>query len=317
MDELGQLVQIATQMANELGRTPLRMELVASGVTSYRIQKHGYEKILSLAGLNPHGLGDARSIAKNKVTNEIFERDIHQHLEQYEARDFNSEKVKSKILIAGDVHFCWEHKPTVEKFHEFNREIKPDYIIQVGDLYDMYAHSKFPRSQNLYTPKEEEKLSREGAEKFFKQLRLDNPKAKIYNMFGNHDIRPVKRSVESMPTMEHFVERYLEELMTFEGVNLVKDHREILTIEGVGFHHGYLGKLGDHRDASLQNMVVGHTHRGGVAYRRIRNETLWELNAGFMGDPEAKVMSYTPSKIQNYTLGFGYIDKYGPRFIHQ
>lgn len=317
MQDIQELVNRVIEISRELNRTPLRHELISMGIKRWTIEKHGYDKVLSLAGLPPLSRMDYKPIKKDRPTNQIFEHDILLHLEQHEQKPFISEKVKSKILVAGDVHFCWEHKQTVEAFLQFNKEIKPDYIVQVGDLYDMYAHSKFPRSQNLYTPKEEERLSREGAEKFFKQLQKDNPKAVIYNMFGNHDIRPVKRTIESMPQMEHFVEKYMEELMTFEGVNLIKDHREILTIEGVGFHHGYFGKLGDHRDAGLMNMVVGHTHRGGVSYRRIRNETLWELNAGFMGDPESKVMSYTASKIQNYTLGFGYIDPYGPRFIHQ
>jgi predicted phosphodiesterase len=314
--KLVEIVNKTIELSRELGRTPLRLELESSGISRHFIETFGYEKILSWAGLAPLAHGEARKV-RHKVTNEIFRKDINQVLENRVPLDFKSPKTNSKILIAGDVHFCWEDKSTIEEFHAFNRENQPDYVVQVGDLYDMYSFSKFPRSQNLYTPKEEQRLSREGAEKFFKQIKTDNPRAKVYNLFGNHDIRPAKRTIEQMPEIEHFVERYLEELMTFEGVNLVSDHREILVIDGIGFHHGYLGKLGDHRDAGLMNMVVGHTHRGGVSYRRVRNETLWELNAGFMGDPESKVMSYTSSKLQNYTLGFGYIDKHGPRFIHK
>lgn len=317
MKELSEIVQKTKELFHELGRTPLRLELESHGVSKHFLARYGYNDILKLAGLEPLNKSEMMAARKPKINNDIFLKDIRMVVDERIPIDFKSPKTKSKILVAGDVHFCWEHKPTIERFYEFNREIQPEYIIQVGDLYDMYSFSKFPRSQNLYTPREEEKLSREGAEKFFAQIIKDNPKARVYNMFGNHDIRPVKRSLESMPTMEHFVEKYLEDLMTFKGVSLVKDHREILKIDGIGFHHGYLGKLGDHRDSGLINMVVGHTHRGGVSYRRIREETLWELNAGFMGDPESKVMSYTSSKLQNYTLGFGYIDEHGPRFIHQ
>ena len=312
--DIHEAITLIKKFQFEHNRTPTWDEALSIGITGYLLRKSGgINKLITMAGLEP----ERKSRVITKITNDIFRKDIDSHLDEYSSAPFNSDKVKSKILIAGDTHFCWDHGHTLEAFYAFNKEVQPDYVVQVGDLYDMYAHSKFPRSQNIYTPKDEERLSREAAERFFTRISKDNPKAIIYNMFGNHDIRPAKRTIESMPQMEHFVERYLEELMTFEGVNLVKDHREILTIEGVGFHHGYLGKLGDHRDAALQNMVVGHTHRGGVSYRRVRNETLWELNAGFMGDPEAKVMSYTASKIQNYTLGFGYIDKYGPRFIHQ
>jgi predicted phosphodiesterase len=229
---------------------------------------------------------------------------------------FSSPQIDTTILIAGDIHFPWANLATLERFHAFNREHRPAYVVQVGDLMDMYSYSKFPRSQNIYTPKEEERLARDGAESFFSRIRKDNPECKVYNLRGNHEQRMVKRTLESAPQMEHFVEKYLDDLMTFEGVEQVSDPRDILKISGVGFHDGYLGKLGDHRDAALMNMVVGHTHRGGVSYRRIRESVLWELNAGFMGDPESKALSYTSSKIQNYTLGFGYVDKYGPRFIH-
>ena len=313
--KLHEIVNQVIEISRELGRTPLRLEIESRGVSRHFVGLYGYEKILSLAGLNPMDHGPARKVRKN-ITNAIFERDVYQVIEQKIPLNFKSPKIKKKILIAGDVHFCWQHDDTVEAFHQYNLETQPDYIVQMGDLYDLYSYSKFPRSQNIYSPAEEERLSREGAEKFFSRLKQDNPKAVIYNLMGNHDIRPVRRALESLPQMEHIVEKHLEELMTFDGVNLVKNHRDILMIEGIGFHHGYLGKLGDHRDAGMINMVVGHTHRGGVSYRRIRNETLWELNAGFMGDPEAKVMSYTPSKIQNYTLGFAEIDQHGPRFIH-
>ena len=155
------------------------------------------------------------------------------------------------------------------------------------------------------------------AEEFFSRLRKDNPTARFYNLLGNHDVRPMKRALESMPSMEHWIEKYLKDLMTFEGVQFIDDYREVMDIQGVGFHHGFRTNIGEHRDNYLRNMVVGHTHRGGVSYRRIGDQTLWELNAGFMGDPDSKVMSYTPTKCENYTLGFGYIDKLGPRFIHK
>lgn len=154
------------------------------------------------------------------------------------------------------------------------------------------------------------------AEKFFSRLHEDNPRAIKYNMLGNHDIRQLKRTIELLPQLENIVERHMIDLMTFPNWNLIKDHREPLELEGILFHHGYLGQIGAHRDSALRNFVVGHSHRGSVSYRRIRNETLWELNAGFIGDVDSKVMSYTPSKVQNYTLGFGFIDEYGPRFIH-
>lgn len=312
------LVCLLKQYANECEGSPRKIDFLPwakerdSRVTSRSIEKFGFINLLNMAGIDH----SPKSNKMPKITNEIFIKDIRNTVETYQSTQKRTNEIKSKILIAGDIHFPFEHKESLEIFYQFNREFKPDYIVQVGDLYDMYAHSKFPRSQNIYKPKEEEELAREGAETFFNQLIKDNPKAKIYNLYGNHDIRPVKRTLEQLPTHEHIVEKHLRELMTFNGVTLIDDHRDLLVIEGILFHHGYLGKLGDHRDHALQNFVAGHSHRGGVSYRKIKDQILWELNAGFMGDPDSKVMGYTSSKVQNYTLGFGFIDKFGPRFIH-
>jgi hypothetical protein len=133
---------------------------------------------------------------------------------------------------------------------------------------------------------------------------------------GNHDERPVKRTLERQPETEHIIRRHVNNLMTFDGVKLIEDVRQEYIVDGIEFIHGHRSKIGDHRDFALMNAVCGHLHRGGVSYRRIRGQTLWELNAGLVGDPESKALAYTPQKIYDMTPGFGYIWEHGPQFIH-
>jgi len=310
--DIHEAVQLVTKLYHDTGKIPVRHEAQVAGLTEWHMKKLGWKNILSSAGLDSKNISSIK-----KIDNSIFEKDIFEHVENYAPVDFKSPKTNSKILVVGDLHFPWVYKKGLELLYEFNKTEQPDYIIQVGDAYDMYAFSKFPRSQNIYSPKEEEQLGREGLELFWRRMRLDNSKAKCVMLHGNHDIRPIKRTLEHGGTFEHIVEKHLKEIMTFEGVETVYDYREEYEIEGILFHHGFLSGLGQHRDATLRNFVAGHTHKGGVSYRRIRSEVLWELNAGFLGDPEAKVFSYTAlKKNNNYTLGWGFIDKYGPRFIH-
>lgn len=293
------------------GRAPTMAEFTDGNITEHMVKS----RFGNLSGLaNAAGVSIKKS--NRLVSNAVFEKDIEAHLDQYSPKEFQSPKTDRHILVIGDIHAPFVHLPTMELIFRYNREHKPCTIVQVGDALDFYAHSKFPRSQNIYGPQEEERLGREFLEKMWAQLQVENPGVKCLMLRGNHCIRPVKRALESAPSVEHIVEAHLDRLFTFDGVQSVHDHRDVLEIDGILFHHGYLGKLGDHRDSALCNFVVGHTHRGGVSYRRIRTETLWELNAGFCGDPDSKAMSYTGSKIQNYTLGFGVIDKFGPRFIH-
>ena len=66
---------------------------------------------------------------------------------------------------------------------------------------------------------------------------------------------------------------------------------------------------------TLSNIVVGHSHIGGVTYRNIGNKIVWELNSGYCGDPDSKALSYRLMKLTKWTHGFGFVDEFGPRFI--
>lgn len=315
MDELQGIVNKVLELYQELGRTPLRLEIAAAGVTQYRIQKYGYEKILSMAGLNPHSLSESRLIAKApKITNDIFKADIVAHIENYKSKPL-VEKVYSKILCWPDTHYPFQNKAAVDKMIEFAKENQPDYIVQVGDLFDMYSASKFPRSQNIYTPKEEERLAKEMATADWKRLKEACPKAICYQILGNHDVRPAKRVLEVLPQIEHWAEKYMAELFSFEGVNTILDTRELLKIDGILFTHGFLGS-GSHKDYYLNHVIHGHDHKLYVLHRRIMDQNIFEMSCGFLGDVEAKALSYTPTKLSNYQDGFGWLDQWGPRTIH-
>jgi UDP-2,3-diacylglucosamine pyrophosphatase LpxH len=207
------------------------------------------------------------------------------------------------------------NKEAESKMIEFAKEHQPDYIIQVGDLLDCYAASKFPRSQNIYTPKEEERLGIEMAKDAWSRLKESCPKAKCYQLMGNHDVRMLKRTLESLPIAEHWIEKYFRELFTFEGVETIFDTREELEIDGILFTHGFL-QAGNHKDYYLKNVIHGHDHKLYVQHRRIHGENIFEMSCGFIGDVEAKALSYTPSKLANFQLGFGWVDQWGARTIH-
>lgn len=309
--DLHQLHSALLNLAQELGKTPTKEEFTKIPGTGYALRKfyhRRYEDLLLAAGL------DLNTTPK-KITNEIFRKDINQHLSEYEAKVIQKSKKYPKILIVGDLHFPFHHKKCLESIHEFAKENQPDYIIQIGDLYDQYSHAKFPRSHNLFTPREEEKLARDLAEKMWSRFGSECPNAKKIQILGNHDARPLKRVLESLPQMEHWVEKYFQELMSFEGVETLLNSREEYKIEDILIIHGYSSKLGDHRDHYLNSIIVGHSHTGGVSFRQVNGKILFELNVGYVADQFAKGLSYTPTRTVKWTLGNGWIDQYGPRFI--
>lgn len=219
-----------------------------------------------------------------------------------------------KILAIGDLHFPFHHRRAVELTLAAISELKPDVVIQVGDVYDMFSYGKFHRSMNVLTPKQEISSARKAAEWLWSEVRKRAPKSKRIQLLGNHDDRPYKRILEKAPEFEHLMST--KDIFCFDGVETVLDSREELTIGGTLFIHGFLNKLGDHVRYFHKNVVAGHIHRGGTVFFPYNGKTLFELNCGYLADRHTKALQYTSTKrTTSWTLGFGWIDKYGPRFV--
>ena len=294
----------------ELGRVPTRAEFMSAVKGGdYKLAKvGGYSVLLQAAGLPTYN--DRRSAHKGN----IFRASIEQRLETYQPQERSTPVKYTPTLCIPDTHFPFVDKRVLEAIYRFAEKHKPERVIQMGDLYDMYAASKFAKSLNQYVPQDEEALGRAGAEEMWKQIKAILPQAKCIQLLGNHDIRPMRATLSHLPALEHVVSKYLVELMSFDGVETIHDERQELILDGIQFIHGYTG-AGKHMPHALMNTVIGHTHVGQVTYRAHQGETKWELSCGLAGDARSKAFSYTPQKIVNWHPGFGFIDEYGPRFI--
>ena len=315
-DLLHRAVMAVKDLALELGRSPTRAEFISRVAGAEGILKRvgGLTIVLKAAGLDTYE--ERRTGKKTKINNRVFEVSIEQHLEAYEPREPRPKQAWPRIAVISDIHWPFHSQRVLDAFYAFIEKHKPEHVIINGDAWDMYSHAKFPRSHNVFTPKEEQAKARASNEEFWKRVKAVCPKAKCYQLLGNHDVRPLKRVLESYPEAEHWVQRMMEELFTFEGVKTFHDPREELMLPGdICVHHGYRSKLGDARDYTRFNAIVGHTHQGGSVFRQLRGEVLWELNSGVAGDPEAKGLTYTPQRITNWTPGFGWVDEFGPRFV--
>ena len=221
------------------------------------------------------------------------------------------------VFAVGDLHFPITDKIALRTVIKQIKNEQPDVVVQMGDLFDRYAGSKFPRSLNIWTPQHEEMLSVSLAEKFWQDVQAAAPRATCYQLMGNHDIRPLKKVIEKSPEFEHVAQGYLQEIYTFPGVHTVYDPREELIINNDFYMHGYLTKPGAHVRKNLnRNIIVGHSHYGYVLPLSIEGKVLWELNVGYLGDRHHKCLSYTAQKrMTNWTLGSGRVDELGPRFV--
>lgn len=210
-----------------------------------------------------------------------------------------------KILVLGDTHHPFCDQKALAKVMAFAKSTQPDYIVQIGDLYDMYSFSKFSKNPGFITPDEEVERGRRDAAKMWADLHVAAPKAKLVQLSGNHDVRPVRLVHEEANTLV-IMKKFVKDMMTFKGVDLVDDEHEI---GDVMFMHGdNFRRVGQQATYNQMNTVVGHTHRPGVHYDTNKNGIFFELNAGWLGDKSSEAFSYrNQKKIQKMITAFGYI----------
>ncbi len=222
------------------------------------------------------------------------------------------------VLAVPDLHFPWVFANGLTGLYGAIEQIKPDIVLQLGDLYDMYAHSKYARSHDVMTPKEEKLEARAGAEAFWNNVKKCAPNAERVQIKGNHCDRASKRIADKYPEIMSFVS--MDEYFEFPGVKTIHDSRQIVIIDNVMYTHGHYTKLGDHAKAYNMSVVHGHTHRAGVFFMNKYDQQgnafpIWELDCGFMADNDAVPMQYTAVRRTNWVHGYGLIQDGQPRFI--
>lgn len=220
-------------------------------------------------------------------------------------------------VILGDTHHPFSCHRSLTKAYALIEKLQPQYVVQVGDVYDLYSFSRYGKSLNHTTPASEVHKARKAAEKMWDAVRKASPKSKLHQMLGNHDARLYKKIEEKLPEMVGLLG--WDDLFTFDGVTTAKSDRDILKLnlggKKVYFHHGFLSKPGDHLRYFQQNTVIGHSHRGHVLYDTTHDKMLFEANAGYLGDPRSHVFKYGAVAGKNkWTRGCLVIDELGPRF---
>jgi UDP-2,3-diacylglucosamine pyrophosphatase LpxH len=218
------------------------------------------------------------------------------------------------VLAIPDLHFPWHHQDTLTWIYQLIADRKPDDIVQLGDLYDMYSSSRFAKTHDLMTPKQELAEGRLGAATMWKNIKTRAPKAKCWQIRGNHDVRPEKRVQELVPEVESLLE--MKPIFEFPGVTTLMDPTEELEIDGVIYTHGTFTQAnGAHCKHYMQPVVHGHTHRGSVFFMRKKGGLIWELDCGFASDETQVPLRFTATRRTGWTLGCGWIDSTGPSFI--
>lgn len=221
----------------------------------------------------------------------------------------------ARILVIPDQHFPFVNKKALKKLIQLVAKLKPTHIVNVGDTYDMYAFSRFAKSLDVMTPKEELTKGRKMAEQMWLELKAAAPSAVCFQVLGNHEERIYKKILNVAAEYESVIQEPVRKLLSFPGVRTLKSSKSELVINGIVFVHGWSTSSGYHVRYFGQNVVHGHTHRGSVVFVAHKNKALFELDCGFIADINALPLEYRETKTSLWHIGCGFVDELGPRFI--
>lgn len=216
---------------------------------------------------------------------------------------------KHLVVAIPDIHFPYHNSAALVSILDFIKEIKPDIVIQLGDLLDQYVFSKYSRKLSV-TPSADILEGVKLAEETWENIQTISPESKCIQLMGNHDVRVSKRISEKLPELEDFFNH--KSFYKLDGVTVLDSDRDYFECDGVYYVHGWLSKSIDHAKYFNAPVVHGHRHRACIEYD---NENLWSMDCGFVADKNAMPLGYTMSKLSKWSTSFGVIEYGNPRLI--
>jgi hypothetical protein len=299
------------RVASELGRPPTRKEYLEHGRTGYSFEK----QFGTWSAAIKAAFGDIpkKEDSTKKMVREFFSRSVDEIIKQQsKAAKLSSFGVEKQTLCIPDLHCPWVHQDSLTAVFSLIEVLKPDRIIQLGDAYDFFSWSSFPKSSLIINPYDELTTARKQLEDMWYTIRKIVPHAELHQITGNHSMRPMKRVIETCPELEVFMD--FKKWFQFDGVQTTMDPRETLIFEGVAYTHGHKG-FGKHSQDLGCNVVHGHTHQLGLTIRDVLGKLIFEMQSGYLGDHFAPCFGYMPKKINNHRRGITLVGHLGPVII--
>ncbi len=224
-------------------------------------------------------------------------------------------KGEIRLLAVPDTHFPFSSPAVMRGIIDIAKDMKPTHVWQCGDLYDMYSFSRFARSLDVMTPRDEILEGKKQAGEMWKALQKAAPNAVCLQSRGNHSHRLVKSLLAKAPEFESLLDAPISSLTEFKGVVDMKTSRSEIELGDMLLIHGWQTRPGAHVSYFGQSVAHGHTHRGGVVFKAQKGKTIWELDCGHAADITSLPLSYGESKTTNWIAGCGIVDSLGPRFV--
>lgn len=223
-------------------------------------------------------------------------------------------------LVIPDLQMPYHDSLALKKIIQVADTVKPDQVVQVGDLIDFPQVSQWSKARSgEFTDDLQEHID-QVQDEFLSPLRRAAPDAKILWKSGNHDKRihdyvskygyPLK-SLRAL-TMENLFELEKFDVEYVTDVRIISTHTKLLHGHESGGYAANISAWGrKYRDrhGSQFNYVFGHTHQPGLESwafgenGHVKNR--WIMNAGSIMNPEHA--TYVADGSVNWTMSFGFL----------
>lgn len=209
------------------------------------------------------------------------------------------------IFVAGDVHTPYEDRKAITKMADDIKEAQDSgddvTVVQVGDIGDQRAWSRFPKDGDV------DNAQREFDEMCQSLYWLHGQIPEMTILFGNHDRRIAMRASDSQLPKQ--LVRTLDEVFNLPGWKWhIKDTP--LIINDIAFVHGDEFPIPNPSSACLRmarSVCYGHTHQAKLEHVVLFDKQIFALNVGWLGDESRSAFNYARRSPARCFKGYGLI----------
>jgi hypothetical protein len=216
--------------------------------------------------------------------------------------------MSTEVIVLPDLHIPFCNFSVVEAAYEFyvsrtlsGAKIK---VIQIGDLTDQKAWSRFQKDPDDYSPALEWSETIRGIDalkEYFPEMTI---------ILGNHDRRIAMKAVEA--SLPHSLVRALPEVFQAPGWQFHTSNTPF-QFQGITYLHG--DEIGGSPIIKAQHLgtplVMGHTHKASLTFGANYLTDIWAMEVGNALDPDSPAARYVARNPNKGTQGFAHIDAQG------
>lgn len=186
------------------------------------------------------------------------------------------EPIPSRGIVSSDVHFPIEDKRVNAAKLAFARDFKPDVWIELGDLYDLWSVSRFPKEADRWQSvggRLQEEF--DAAQDYWEAICTLVPK--VHYVLGNHE-RRLADLIDANPGLLGLRALGWKRLAGIPDMVNVYPYGTRLNIGGLWFEHGdRIRGAKHHADWALANRLgqsttFGHYHQIESRHRSVMTE---------------------------------------------